>query len=245
MSPSAALIGIVGGGFVPHQPFVVDGRAAACTSSPTAGRDGPLAPAAVEEREPIGPPEAVSPGLEGWYATPSPRRHEAGRREATIDLRACGRYPIRADRPARMARRSAAHVSSRGRSTARPPVPDGSGILLSACATVDGHFFWKLLAARAVRCNVLVREPMSHYWPRGLADGREIALSLRAGSATATSGSFRSPAGRRARSRTTAWAIDAHWSPDGQSLAYTEAGRQRESRGHLGRSRPGRWSRAG
>jgi TolB protein len=86
---------------------------------------------------------------------------------------------------------------------------------------VDGHFFWKMPSGGG-ELQRLVREPMSHYWPRFSPDGREIAFqSEKVGNRNiwvvpASGGSARQV------TRTTPWSIDPQWSPDGGTLAYFE-----------------------
>ena len=169
------------------------------------------------DAQPVGPPEAVTTGLEGWYATPS----RDGTKLAVAKRRAISslwRLPIR-ERPAGWG--DAVQLTfQQGQITDASPFPDGSGILLSI-RSMDGHFFWKMPSGGG-ELQRFVREPMSQYWPRFSPDGREIAFhSEQVGNrniwVVPASGG---PA--RQVTRTTAWSSDAQWSPDGRMLAFSE-----------------------
>jgi hypothetical protein len=147
------------------------------------------------EAQPVGPPEAVTTGLEAWYATPS----RDGTKLAVVKRRAISslwRLPIR-ERPAGWG--DAAQLTfQQGQITDASLFPNGSGILLSM-RSVDGHFFWKMPSGGG-DLQRLVREPMSQYWPAFSPDGREIAFhSEQVGWGTATYGWYPPPAVRPVR----------------------------------------------
>jgi Tol biopolymer transport system component len=169
------------------------------------------------DAEPVGPPEAVTTGLEGWFATPS----RDGTKLAVAKRRAIAslwRVPV-LDHPAGW--RDAVELTfQQGLINGADLFPDGSGILLSI-RSVDGHFFWRMPMGGGGLQRV-VREPMSHYWPRFSPDGGEIAFQSEK---TETKNIWVVPvSGGPARqvTHTPAWGFDAQWSPDGRLLAYSE-----------------------
>jgi Tol biopolymer transport system component len=167
--------------------------------------------------EPVGEPEAVTTGLEGWYATPSPD----GRRLAVAKRRAISRLwrlPLSGDgagwaqaEELTFQQGTLGHVH---------PASDGDDVFFTLRA-VDGHFLWRL-PGDGGEPEKVVRQPMSLYWPRWSPDGREIAFqSEQVGNRNI----WIVPAsGGPARQVTDSpgWSIDAQWSPDGRTLAYFE-----------------------
>ena len=193
-----------------------DGRALLFVSNRGGGMDvwqQGLSP----DAQPVGPPEALTTGMEAWYATPS--RDESKLAVAKRrDISSVWVIPIR-HRPVGWG--DAVKLTfQQGSIGDAQPFPDGSGILLSM-RSLDGNFFWKMPSDGGELQRVL-REPMSHYWPRFSPDGREISFhSEQVGNrniwVVPASGG---PA--RQVTRTTAWDFDAQWSPDGGMLAFSE-----------------------
>jgi Tol biopolymer transport system component len=170
-----------------------------------------------EDAEAVGSPEPVSTGLEGWYAKLS----GDGTRLAVAKRRSISslwRIPLQ-ERPARW--EDARELTfQQGALNGAELSPDGREIVFSL-RSIDGHFFWRMPREGGEPQRV-VREPMSHYWPRWSPDGSLIAFqSEKVGNRNIW---VVPAAGGTARqvTNTVAWSIDAQWSPDGRVLAYFE-----------------------
>jgi Tol biopolymer transport system component len=193
-----------------------DGRALLFVSNRGGGMDvwqQGLSP----DARPVGPPEALTTGMEAWYATPSrdgTKLAVAKRRDRSSLWRISIQHPP-------VGWSDAVELTSQqGLIAGTQLFPDGSEILLEM-RSLDGHFFWRMPSGGGELQRV-VREPMSHYYPRFSPDGREISFqSEQVGNRNIW---VVPAAGGPARqvTRTTAWDIDAQWSPDGGMLAYFE-----------------------
>ncbi len=170
-----------------------------------------------EKAEPIGPPESVTTGLEGWYATPT----RDGTKLAVAKRRAISslwRVPISGS-PAGWGE-AERFTFQQGLISGVHPSSDGTEIVYSMRG-VDGHFFWAL-PSEGGEPRKLVREPMSHYWARWSPDGGEIAFhSEQAGNRNIWVVPVEGGPARQLTD-SAAWSISPRWSPDGRMLAFYE-----------------------
>ena len=170
-----------------------------------------------EDAEPIGPPEPVTTGLEGWYATLT---HD-GTKVAVAKRRAISslwRLPI-SDELVEWG--DAVELTlKQGQIRSVDPSPDGSDIVFQM-REVDGHFIWRL-PSEGGEPRRLIREPMSHYFGHWSPNGSEIAFSSEQEGnrnirvVPATGGASRQI------THTEAWSVRPRWSPNARLLLYVE-----------------------
>jgi TolB protein len=173
--------------------------------------------ALAEGAVPVGDPEPVTTGLEGWYATPS----RDGRKLAVAKRRAISRLFRLALSDRRAGWTEAEEVTFQQGTLSGVHLPPEGDHVFFTLRGVDGHFLWRLPADGGAPERV-VREPMSLYWPRWSPDGQKIAFqSEQVGNRNI----WIIPASGGPARRVTdspGWSIDAQWSPDGRTLAYFE-----------------------